>query len=201
MATLNILELRQSRNLWKDINIAALSEDDRNQYIKRKAAVDLYIDGLSPKKISEMTGVFSCEIIRLVKKCATLTENQVPIGYEALIPGKHTVKSTSKLQKLFLNYPSLEKYILGNYFNDKKYTLEHNMTIRTLHGKFVKECRRLGIQDYEYPFTLKDNGYVNCTPFVRQYDILSNRWGDLLCCEENRTNGTRRNSRSWSWKP
>ena len=49
MATLNILELRQSRNLWKDINIAALSEDDRNQYIKRKAAVDLYIDGLSPK--------------------------------------------------------------------------------------------------------------------------------------------------------
>lgn len=141
MATLNILELRQSRNLWKDINIAALSEDDRNQYIKRKAAVDLYIDGLSPKKISEMTGVFSCEIIRLVKKCATLTENQVPIGYEALIPGKHTVKSTSKLQKLFLNYPSLEKYILGNYFNDKKYTLEHNMTIRTLHGKFVKECR------------------------------------------------------------
>ena len=57
MATLNILELRQSRNLWKDINIAALSEDDRNQYIKRKAAVDLYIDGLSPKKISEMTGI------------------------------------------------------------------------------------------------------------------------------------------------
>ena len=42
---------------------------------------------------------------------------------------------------------------------------------------------------------------LNCTPFVRQYDILSNRWGDLLCCEENRTNGTRRNSRSWSWKP
>ena len=46
-----------------------------------------------------------------------------------------------------------------------------------------------------------DKPSVNCTPFVRQYDILSNRWGDLLCCEENRTNGTRRNSRSWSWKP
>ena len=39
---------------------------------------------------------------------------------------------------------------------------------------------------------------VNCTPFVRQYDILSNRWGDLLCQEENQTNDTRRNSRSWS---
>ncbi|WP_455152661.1 hypothetical protein [Butyricicoccus sp.] len=25
---------------------------------------------------------------------------------------------------------------------------------------------------------------LNCTPFVRQYDILSNRWSDLLCQEE-----------------
>ena len=39
---------------------------------------------------------------------------------------------------------------------------------------------------------------LNRTPFVRQYDILSNRWGDLLCQEENQTNDTRRNSRSWS---
>ena len=38
---------------------------------------------------------------------------------------------------------------------------------------------------------------MNCTPFVRQYDILSNRWGDLLCQEENRTNDIRRNSRKW----
>ena len=38
---------------------------------------------------------------------------------------------------------------------------------------------------------------VNCTPFVRQYDILSNRWGDLLCQEENRTNDIRRSSRKW----
>ena len=38
---------------------------------------------------------------------------------------------------------------------------------------------------------------MNCTPFVRQYDILSNKWGDLLCQEENRTNDIRRNSRKW----
>ena len=38
---------------------------------------------------------------------------------------------------------------------------------------------------------------VNSTPLVRQYDILSNRWGDLLCQEENRTNDIRRNSREW----
>ena len=42
---------------------------------------------------------------------------------------------------------------------------------------------------------------VNSTPFVRQYDIMFNRWGDLLCQEENQTNDTRQNLRSWSWKP
>ena len=38
---------------------------------------------------------------------------------------------------------------------------------------------------------------VNCTPFVRQYGILSNKWGVLLCQKEYQTNDIRRNSRSW----
>ena len=41
---------------------------------------------------------------------------------------------------------------------------------------------------------------LNCTPFVRQYDILSNKWGVLLCQKEYRTNDTRQNSRNWSWR-
>ena len=168
MAKLNILELRQSREIWESINTDTLSPDVRSQYFKRKTAVDLYIDGISLKKISEETGVLRCEVIRLVRKCITLNENQKPIGYEALIPHRHTNKTISKLQKLFLQYPSLESYILGNYFNDKKYTLEKNMTVRTLHTKFIDECRRLGIQDYEYPFTLKDNGYDALINYIKK---------------------------------
>ena len=38
---------------------------------------------------------------------------------------------------------------------------------------------------------------VNCTPHVRQYDILSNKWGVLLCQKEYQTNDIRRNSREW----
>ena len=36
---------------------------------------------------------------------------------------------------------------------------------------------------------------MNCTPFVRQYDILSNRWGDLLCQEESQIKNTTESSR------
>ena len=38
---------------------------------------------------------------------------------------------------------------------------------------------------------------VNCTPFVRQYGILSNKWGVLLCQKEYQTNDIRRNSKNW----
>ena len=38
---------------------------------------------------------------------------------------------------------------------------------------------------------------VNSTPFVRQYDILSNKWGVLLCQKEYQTNDIRRSSRKW----
>ena len=40
-------------------------------------------------------------------------------------------------------------------------------------------------------------GVVNCTPFVRQYGILSNKWGVLLCQKEYQTNDIRRNSKNW----
>ena len=40
-------------------------------------------------------------------------------------------------------------------------------------------------------------GLMNSTPFVRQYDILSNKWGVLLCQKEYQTNDIRRNSREW----
>ena len=36
---------------------------------------------------------------------------------------------------------------------------------------------------------------LNSTPFVRQYGILDNKWGDLLCQKEYQTNDTHRNSR------
>ena len=38
---------------------------------------------------------------------------------------------------------------------------------------------------------------VNSTPFIRQYDILSNKWGVLLCQKEYQTNDIRRSSRKW----
>ncbi|MBR4085270.1 MAG: helix-turn-helix domain-containing protein [Lachnospiraceae bacterium] len=168
MAKIDLLELRLNREQWRNVKIDAISEESRNKFENRKKAVDLYIDGVSLKTISELTGISSSEVIRHVRKCMLFDKNMEQIGYAALIPNKQNVKTIGKLQKLFLQHPSLEEFVLGNYFGDKKYTLEKNMTIRTLHTKFVAECRQMGIQDYEYPFTLKDNGYDILYTYIKQ---------------------------------
>ena len=36
---------------------------------------------------------------------------------------------------------------------------------------------------------------LNSSPFVRQYGILNNEWGVILCPKECRTRGIHRNSR------
>ena len=43
----------------------------------------------------------------------------------------------------------------------------------------------------------QDFSSLNCTPFVRQYDILNNKWGDFLCQEEYQINDIHQNSRKW----
>ena len=58
-------------------------------------------------------------------------------------------------------------------------------------------------KDYDYYVCGSDQIWnpdmmgVNCTPFVRQYDILSNKWGVLLCQKEYQTNDIRQNSKNW----
>ena len=50
---------------------------------------------------------------------------------------------------------------------------------------------------YRGAYKKSPDSYLNSTPFVRQYDILSNKWGVLLCQKEYQTNDIRQSSREW----
>lgn len=171
MGKIDILEARQMRDEWKDVNIDVLDTESKNKYINRKKAVDLYIDGLPLKKVSEQSGISSSEVIRFVKRCMAYDINGNTQGYVALIPNKNVSGNETKMEKLFSCYPTLKKFVLGNYFGDKQFTLERNMNVRTLHGKFIEECRRLGIQEYEYPFILKNKGYLALYKYIKQKEL------------------------------
>ena len=118
-AKINLSELNEKRILWPDLNTDVMDHETSEKFLRKKRAVDLYIDGLAPSKIAELTGVASSEIIRCVKRCASMDNKGIMLGYKALLPYKHASKKNSKLENLFFTYPTLEPFILGNYFGNK----------------------------------------------------------------------------------
>ena len=70
------------------------------------------------------------------------------------------------------------------------FTLEKNAPYCV--NSIVKRVRKVNELNRQNPVSRG----LNCTPFVRQYDILNNKWGALLCRKEYQTNAIHQNSRS-----
>ena len=70
------------------------------------------------------------------------------------------------------------------------------MSIEKLENIFtaLSTCEAWSIQLLKIK-TSKRTSTMNCTPFVRQYVILNNKWGALLCQKEYRTRDILQNSK------
>ena len=170
----NLAELKLERAQWIDIPVEVVPANKRSVFAKRKMAVDMYIDGVNYSDIYSSTGIAHTHLSGLITKCLTRDETGNTYGYRAIIPrvrlhsndGDGT--SNGLFSKLLLRYPTLAEYIKGCWFGDRKYTMEHHMNLITLHHDyFLKECERLGVQDYEYPFNTVSQGYVSLGKYVK----------------------------------
>ena len=170
----DINELKIIRESWDDIPAEVIPEKYRDIYRKRKEAVDMYIDGYSSTTILERTGISHNHIPEFIQKCVVVNEDGY-IGYQGLIPhmrvNKEDKRDSGEFSKLISEYPSLKDFIIGNFFGDKKYTLEKNMNLKTLHNKFLAECLRVGVQQHEYPFNTSNRGYVSLCKYVKVLQI------------------------------
>lgn len=124
---INIMELQEMRSFWEDINTEALSEDKREIFQKRKRAVDLYIDGTPLKTVADVIGLPQSEVLRFVKRCIQTDAEGQMLGYCTLIPGFISSPKERDFEKLLQKYPTLKDYLIGNFFGDPKYTLEHTI--------------------------------------------------------------------------
>ena len=165
-------DLLQIRSLWKEIPEEVIPENNRETYKKRKKAVDMYIDGAKLKDITAATGVLGSNIPRLIDKCLKRDINGDYLGYSGLLLYKRTddsdIRVKGKFGKLLKYYPELEDFIIGCWFGDKRYTLEKNISIKSLHEKFLKKCLDLGVSDYSYPFSTSNKGYVSLSKYVKE---------------------------------
>lgn len=173
-------ELKLMRAEWKPVCEECLNENDRIKFQARKTSVDMYIEGYSLKEISEKSGIHISKINVWVKKCLALKEdNGEQYGYAALIPNFRVKKYTKTNETntsyfagsfglLISEYPSLKSFIYNNYFRKDNVTLEKNINVQTLYSKFIEECRRVGIQDYEYPFNTIDKAERTFYKYIKE---------------------------------
>ncbi len=165
----NLLELQQNRKLWSSIKTDLWDKEKKDIYVMRKKAVDLYIDDIPVTDISKITGMRHNKISKLIERCIKINPNTgMQFGYAALIPNKKVVvnppnhipnttsKSKGSFKTLLLTHPQLESFISDNYFQNANATLEKRISPSNLHKKFLEECRKINIQDYEYPFNTCD---------------------------------------------
>ncbi len=172
----DLATLRADREEWIDIPKEIIDSNYQDIYVRRKMAIDMYIDGCKMSEIEEKTAIKHSNLPRLLKRCLHEDENKVQYGYLGLIPCKRidTGEINSDLRHLFgqllATYPELDMYIKGNYFGIKPYTTERVMNIRTLHEKFLRKCRDLQISDDAYPFNTDTQGYYSLYRYVKKIE-------------------------------
>lgn len=170
--------LREHRETWLPLDLTMLDDIKRNRIIKRQQAVDMYTDGYPIAKIIEKTGIYPSQMYRDIDACISMDKNGNEAGYSGLLRNTRdcafSVEDTDarqgSWQNLLFKYPTLASFIAGNWFGDKKYTDEKNMSLKSLHTKFLKECRRLGVKEYEYPFNTDSRGYKALRVYVRHLE-------------------------------
>ena len=118
----DINELRSIRENWNDIPSEVIPEKYREIYIKRKKAVDMYIDGYSTMDIFERTGIVHNHISKYIQKCIAVDTNGY-LGYQGLIPYTRITpqpqKESGYFSKLIKTYPTLKDFIAGNFLRKK----------------------------------------------------------------------------------
>lgn len=169
----NLSDIKLAMSLWPDIPAEAVPEGKRNLFERRKKAITMYADGCNVADIHNMTGVRCSHISEILDRCLQYDQDGKQFGYSALIPNFRTTSNDDKKEnglfgKLIARYPSLKEYIRGCWNGDRKYTGEYHMNLTTLHKDyFLKECERLGIQDYEYPFNTSTKGYYALIEYIK----------------------------------
>ena len=173
----DLYSLRIERTKWEIIPTDEMDDETRAAYLKRKKAVDMYIDGYKNSEIKEGAGNAVYNVLRLIEKCLQTEPYGNSLGYRALVPNmtvkKYTPNPGSKtkggsFETLLANYPELNELIVGCVKNDPKYVANRNMQIVEIHKVFLRECTRLGIQDISYPFNTKTKALRSLERYVKK---------------------------------
>lgn len=174
-----------STDNWPTPDEGALNNEVRKQYLVRKQAIQLYVDGASDFTIRSATGISFKYASRLVReRCLTVHQDGQIFGWRGIIPHQriHLYKRKSKvrvdvfgygaagaLTAVFDQYPDFcgrfHKRILKSA---PETTLGVARRKKGSHWKwFLDEMRKLGYEAAnEWPFNTQSCGYASICRYI-----------------------------------
>ncbi|MCY8034295.1 hypothetical protein [Bacillus sonorensis] len=170
---------------WPTVLESELPLGKQRRFKQRKLAIDLYFKRIyTMKEISNLSSLSSQEIRRLLKRCLRFDEHGQIFGYRALIPGKRICKNNPNIRntnkkgfansfsQLMKQYPELKEFLINTFLKKMNNSVSDNViSIKHLHQKFIRECRKLNIDNDSYPFNTTDAGYRSLLRFVQQLTV------------------------------
>ncbi|KUF22422.1 DDE-type integrase/transposase/recombinase [Bacillus sp. G1(2015b)] len=158
---------------WPKVLVDHLDEEHKEIYLKRKQAVELYLEGnTSLREIHNSTGISRKRIRMFTQRCLELDENSNLWGFRALIPYKKTLEYKRKnfnskclagvFELLLETYPSI-KDVIHDYSQKN-----NSINYKTLHKKFLNACRSEGLTPIDYPFNTETMGYKALQRYIKK---------------------------------
>ena len=89
----DIKDIKEKQKDWEIIPLEVIPENYQKDFLNRKVAIDLYINGVTLKEIEKKTGIKKAIIFRLISKCTLCDADGKMYGYHALIPYKQISKN------------------------------------------------------------------------------------------------------------
>ena len=168
---------------WPEVDVASLSPEVAARFNVRREAIRRFLAGQSRRAVAADTGVVEREITRLRQRCLTLHPDGRIWGWRALLsyarvaeytprqtisPPATTARGPSArggragaMTALFRRHPEIWNDLRAEYLKQPRGAgeiKEPRVSIKRLHKRFVRECRKAGIRVDEYPFNAAEVG-------------------------------------------
>lgn len=161
---------------WPSVLEDSLTAKQKEVYINRKQAVVAYIErNETIDNICSRYGIKKSEVYRLLKRCLETHTDGRLFGFRALIPYMR-VQSTinAPFEQLLEEHPSLKDQIEKDFLNayKKGEVRERNLSTKTIHQRFMRNCIKLGIGLNQYPLNTQTKAYKSVERYLKS---LSNK--------------------------
>ena len=184
---------------WPALDAGALSAAERQVFVLRQQAIELYAAGQTLRHIEQCTGIDRRQLYRMLERCVAPHEDGRPFGWRAAISYTHVhgYKRCARVAHtpdgagpgaagafglLLETYPALAKWI-SDRIRAKRVSIIQCATddglrlrvrgLKSVHSDFLRECRTLGLTVSDYPFNVQLAGIRSLSAALRRECLQS----------------------------